>query len=331
MTETITVARLAEVSGLSIPTVSKVINHRKGVSRTSREAVERAIEQTGYVKRSRGARGGISIVDLLISGLDSQWAFALIQGASDEAQRLGLEIIVTANMGQVEAQEAWLQRVASRGTAGVISVVSQMTPETVDELRRQEVPVVLVDPIGSGEPNFSVISATNWAGGLSATEHLIGLGHRRIGIITGPVEEACTADRLDGYSAALRRAGISLDDDLIRHGDSLVDGGKLNGGILLDLPNPPTAIFSCSDEQAYGVYEAAAERRIKIPKHLSVVGFDDVNLCQWVSPQLTTVRQPLSEMGAVAVRRVANTADGAGRLELPTSLIVRESTAPARR
>lgn len=326
MTEPITVAKLAEIAGVSIPTVSKVLNRRKGVAEPTREAVEDAIRTTGYVRRPRGGRPGAGIVDLLIAGIDSQWAFALMQGVSAEAQRLGLEVIVTANAADADAQEAWLQRMVARGSDGVIVAVAEMPGQVSAELREREVPVVLIDPVGARAPALPTISATNWAGGLSATEHLLELGHRRIGIITGPEDEMCSLDRLDGYSAALRRAGIALDTALIRHGDSLVSGGKLHGGTLLDLEDPPTAVFSCSDEQAYGVYEAAAERGLKVPKHLSVVGFDDVNLCQWISPQLTTVRQPLAEMGAAAVRRVANPSD-MGRLELPTSLVIRKSTA----
>jgi LacI family transcriptional regulator len=163
---------------------------------------------------------------------------------------------------------------------------------------------------------------------------LIGLGHSRIGIITGPEWEACHLDRLDGYSAALRRAGLPLDPALVRHGNSLETGGQQWGALLLDLPDPPTAIFSCSDEQAYGVYKAARERGLKIPRDLSVMGFDDVSLCQWVTPQLTTVRQPLKDMGAAAVRTIANLANDQvqpTRYEMATQLVVRESTARPRK
>ncbi len=178
---------------------------------------------------------------------------------------------------------------------------------------------------------MATVAAADWAGGRDATEHLIELGHRRIGMITGPIDQACHQDRLDGYRSALRRAGIAYDETLVRYGDSLVDSGRVHGLDLLGGPNPPTAIMNGSDEQAYGVYKAARESGLPVPDDLSVVGFDDVELCQWVSPQLTTVHQPLAEMAREATRMVIDLArDGARaprRVELATSVVVRSSTA----
>jgi LacI family transcriptional regulator len=148
------------------------------------------------------------------------------------------------------------------------------------------------------------------------------------------LSEECHRDRLDGYRAALQRAGIETDAALVRHGDSLVEGGLRGGGELLQLPDPPTAIVSGSDEQAYGVYKASRVLGLRIPDDVSVVGFDDVELCQWVSPQLTTVRQPLAEMAREATRIVIELSRGGTRpnqrIELSTSVVVRESTAPPR-
>jgi LacI family transcriptional regulator len=194
------------------------------------------------------------------------------------------------------------------------------------------VPVVLVDQVGSSDQSLPTVAATDWAGGRDATEHLLRLGHRRIWFITGPVEQICHRDRLSVYRAALRRAGVDYDAGLVRHGDSLVSGGRIRGAELLGLPEPPTAVISGSDEQAYGVYQAARERGVRIPADLSVVGFDDVELCQWVSPPLTTVRQPLAEMAREATRMVIELSrDGSRvtpRVELATAVIERESTAP---
>jgi LacI family transcriptional regulator len=229
------------------------------------------------------------------------------------------------------AEAAWLDRMLGRGSDGVIAAVTDLGPTAREALAGRGLPLVLLDPVGASAGDTPTVSATNWAGGLAATEHLVGLGHTRIGIITGPKNESCSADRLDGYGAALRRAGLAIDLGLVRHGNSMIDGGRALGGKLLDLPLRPTAIFSCSDEQAYGVYQAAQDCGLRIPEDLSVVGFDDVNLCQWVSPQMTTVRQPLAEMGAVAVRQIAGRAGQGqplGCFELPTELIVRASTAP---
>ena len=175
------------------------------------------------------------------------------------------------------------------------------------------------------------VGATNWAGGLAATDHLLSLGHRRIGAITGPAGYLCSRARIDGYRSALDRLGAQFDPLLVRHGDFQHEGGFVRGGELLDLAEPPTAIFAGSDQQALGVYEAARQRGLRIPQDLSVVGFDDLPAARWVSPPLTTVRQPLADMGRVAAEMLGSLIDGVPlrgqRVELATELIVRESTA----
>jgi LacI family transcriptional regulator len=176
------------------------------------------------------------------------------------------------------------------------------------------------------------VGATNWAGGLAATEHLLSLGHRRIGAIAGPGDYLCSRARADGYRSALERAGIRFDPALVRNGDFRHEGGFLRGSELLDLPDPPSAIFAGSDQQAFGLYESARQRGLRVPQDLSVVGFDDLPVARWVSPPLTTVRQPLAEMGRAAAEMLGDLIDGrplrANRVELSTELIVRESAAP---
>ncbi|MDR1392389.1 MAG: LacI family DNA-binding transcriptional regulator [Bifidobacteriaceae bacterium] len=326
---TVTIAEVADLAGVSVATVSKVLNHRWGVAAATRETVERALMASGYAKSNRPI--ATNIIDLLISEMDSQWALTLIKGVNAEASRLDYDVIITAAIDTDAAEATWLQRLRKRGSDGVIFALRELGQSTRDALAGRGLPVVLVDPVGTAAGETPTVCATNWAGGLAATEHLISLGHSRIGIITGPDNEICSVDRMDGYVAALRRAGLAMDPELVRHGNFLLDGGIRFGGELLDLPDRPSAIFASSDEQAYGVYEAARARGLTIPDDLSVVGFDDVNLCRWVSPQMTTVHQPLEEMGSMAVRRVVSQAEGAktgGRLELPTELIIRASTAP---
>jgi LacI family transcriptional regulator len=181
------------------------------------------------------------------------------------------------------------------------------------------------------EPDLPSVGATNWGGGMAATDHLLGLGHRRIAAISGPADYLCSRARIDGYRSSLEREEIAFDPALVRHGDFHHEGGFVRGGELLALPNPPTAIFAGSDQQALGVYEAARQRGLRIPQDLSVIGFDDLPAARWVSPPLTTVRQPLAEMGRVAAEMLGDLIDGVSlrsqRVELSTELIVRESTA----
>ena len=271
----------------------------------------------------------------MIRSLETQWAAALLRGAESEAARLGVGLVVTTTHGRAVGTPDWLDHLVERGSDGVVLVVSRLLPAARDELARVKMPVVLVDPVGTGDQGFATVAATDWAGARDATEHLLALGHRRIGMVTGPIDEGCHQDRLDGYRTALHRAGVPYDEHLVRFGDSLVGGGWAHGLELLRSAEPPTAIISGSDEQAYGIYKAAREVGLRIPDDLSVVGFDDVELCEWVSPQLTTVRQPLIEMAREATRMVLDLgrdpSQPTRRVELATSVIVRESTAAPRR
>ncbi|HET9138689.1 substrate-binding domain-containing protein, partial [Actinophytocola sp.] len=176
------------------------------------------------------------------------------------------------------------------------------------------------------------VGATTWNGGLSATRHLLELGHRRIAVITGPEYALCSRARLDGYRAALDAAGVPVDPALIRQGEFEIEDGLRHTEELLRLPDPPTAIFALNDGMAIGVYHAASLAGLRIPDDLSVVGFDDYDLDQWLVPPLTTVRQPLQEMGAAAARMALDLSEDLAprgkRVELATELVVRGSTAP---
>lgn len=331
--KTVTMAEIAAAAGVSVPTVSKVLNGRKGVSERTRSQVERILSEHGYERRPRTGQSS-GLLDFVIRGLDTQWATALLRGAQGEAARLGLDLVVTTTHGNPVGTPDWLDHLVERGSDGIVMVISRLLPDARSELDRLHMPVVLVDPVGAGDQGLATVAATDWAGARDATDHLLGLGHRRIGMITGPIDQGCHQDRLDGYRSALQRAGVAYDEALVRYGDSLVGGGRTHGRDLLDRADRPSAIISGSDEQAYGVYLAARELGLSIPADLSVVGFDDVELCQWVSPQLTTVHQPLADMARVATRMVVDLGQDGGatpsRVELATTVVVRESTAAPR-
>ena len=176
------------------------------------------------------------------------------------------------------------------------------------------------------------ISANNWAGGLSATQHLVALGHRRIAHVAGRPTLWCSRARLDGYRAELQTAGLPAHPELVVEGDFNFESGFRAGRRLLDLADPPTAIFAASDEMALGVTEALRRARLSVPEDVSVIGFDDLPLVRWSSPPLTTVSQPLVAMGRLAVHTVIRLVEGeqleSKRVELATTLVVRDSTAP---
>ena len=177
------------------------------------------------------------------------------------------------------------------------------------------------------------ISAAHFSGARAVTRHLIELGHRRIGVITGPPDWRTRDDRVGGHLAALAEAGVLGDQELMRYGEPATKTGVAAGGELLDLRPRPTAVVCFNDKVAVGVMEAAAARGLRVPEDLSVTGFDDIDVSRATTPRLTTVRQPLQEMGRTAVTMLMRQLDGhaheALSMELETRLVVRESTGPA--
>jgi DNA-binding LacI/PurR family transcriptional regulator len=328
----VTIADIAAECGVSVATVSKVLNGRRDVALTTRERVENSLVSRGYRRRTSGTGEAPPIIDIVFDSFDSAWAVEIVRGAIGAAQYEGLTVALTS-LAEGNERGVWFDHITARGTRGIILLLSQLTASQRGELRARRLPFVVIDPRGEPGPHVSYVGATNWSGGLAATRHLLDLGHKRIGIISGPADLLCSRARHDGYRAALDTAGIGFDESLVTWGDFLVDGGYARALQLLSLPAPPTAIFAGSDLQALGVLKAARELELHVPDDLSVVGFDDLPLACWSSPPLTTVRQPLSDMAAAAVEIVLETDPAGGadrRVELATDLVVRESTGAPR-
>ncbi|MFY1694098.1 MULTISPECIES: LacI family DNA-binding transcriptional regulator [unclassified Solwaraspora] len=328
----ITITAIAQEAGVSVPTVSRVLNGRNDVAPQTRERVEELLRRHGYRRRATRSRAGASLIDLVFNDLDSPWAVEIIRGVEDVAHAAGVGTVVSAIHRRSTSTRQWLQNLRTRATDGVILVTSELAPPLHTELRRLNVPMVLVDPAGVPSLDIPTIGATNWAGGLRATEHLISLGHRRIGFVAGPPRLLCSRARLDGYRAALEAADIPLRPEYIMPGDFYHESGFEGAAALLELDERPTAIFASSDQMALGAYEALRLRGLRVPDDVSVVGFDDLPEVRWSSPPLTTVRQPLAEMGLLAARTVLRLAQGESldtpRVELATELVVRDSCAP---
>jgi LacI family transcriptional regulator len=326
----VTITAIAREAGVSVPTVSRVLNGRSDVAPRTRERVEELLREHGYRRRANRNRVAANLMDLVFNDIDSPWAVEIIRGVEDVAHSTGVGVVVSAIHRRPASTRQWLQNLRARATDGVIFVTSDLTPPMHAELRRLNIPMVVVDPAGVPAIDVPTIGATNWAGGLTATEHLLSLGHRRVGFIAGPKRLLCSRARLDGYGAGLAAAGIDLDPALIRQGDFYHESGFAGAQAMLDLAEPPTAIFAASDQMALGVYEAVRQRGLRVPDDVSVVGFDDLPESRWTSPPLTTVRQPLAEMGLMAARTVLRLAQGeqieTPRIELATELVVRDST-----
>jgi LacI family transcriptional regulator len=328
-----TLATIAAEAGVSLPTVSKVVNGRPDVAPATRARVERLLDEHHYSRGGTRRHRRSGLIDLVFAGLDSPWAVEILRGVEEWGAVHETGVAVSSARHGDARPTSWTSALASHDTDGVILILvtSELTGSQLGQMRDAGIPLVVVDPVNPPPPDVASVGATNWAGGLAATEHLLSLGHTRIAAIAGPGDYLCSRARIDGYRSALERVGVRYDPALVKHGDFTHEGGFVRGRELLRLASPPTAIFAGSDQQAFGVYEAARQRGLRIPQDLSVVGFDDLPVARWVSPPLTTVRQPLAEMGRTAAQMLGELIDGAtlrsGRVELSTELIVRESTA----
>jgi DNA-binding LacI/PurR family transcriptional regulator len=325
----VTIAYIAETAGVSVPTVSKVINGRSGVSSDTRARIENLINQHGYRKPAEANRS--TVVELVFRELESMWAVEIIRGVERAARQHGTSLMVS-NFGLHDsiAPSSWDDTVGRRPHC-VLSV-AQLSAAEREELTAKGIPFVVFDPTGDLPDDVPFVGATNWSGGRAATRHLIELGHRRIAMISGPDPILFCRARQDGYRAAMAAAGLPAPPELLAHADLSREDGYTAAAELLARPDRPTAIFASNDLQALGVYQAAREAGLSIPRDLSVVGFDDLPVVAWVDPPLTTVHQPLTEMALAATELAmalgrGETAPQVG-LEIATTLTVRNSTAP---
>jgi DNA-binding LacI/PurR family transcriptional regulator len=332
-----TLTGIAAEAGVSVSTVSKVLNGRTDVAPATRERIGRLLRRHGY---QPGSRPGFGVVDLLLggggcpppTGVHSPWAEELIHGAVEAAAQAGHSVIVTP-VGSPGELDRWLKLATVRGTLGALSVLHLPRGAELRRLTAARIPVVVIDPAEEPGDGVRSVGTTNWQGGLTATRHLIELGHRRIAAIGGPAGLWSSQARVDGYRAAMLEAGLPVDERLVRRDTFSVPGGREQATHLLDLADRPTGIVAGNDAQAFGVLQALSASRLRAPDDVSVVGFDDVTVASWAAPALTTIRQPLAAMAATAFRMLrasdaATAASAHHHVELATSLVVRDSTAP---
>jgi LacI family transcriptional regulator len=261
--------------------------------------------------------------------------FALcLSGASEALYEQDMRAIVCPTLHQYEREVTLLDRLMHGTTDGAIIQLPEESSAELKALLDQGYPVVVLDPRLPLDEDIPCVSAAHSAGAVAATRHLLSLGHRRIGAVTGPTGWVATEERRNGYHAALAAAGVLPDAKLEVESNWQIQSGCEAASKLLDLDSPPTAIFAFNDNTAIGTLQAARARGLRVPEDLSVVGFDDMEEATLVTPALTTVRQPLAEMGRMAVSLLLRLLDKQRvetlRVELATRLVVRDSTAPPR-
>lgn len=336
-----TISDVARAAHVSIATVSKVVNDRPGVGASTRERVTEAIASLGYVsitERHDSLRMmGEPTIELVVERGDvaNPYLSTFLGGAMEVAADLGAALLLRPSDGIVDLPRSrWAQTLARAGRIGVIEVTSAYSAERENALRAVGLPMVLVDPIDEPRPSTPSIGATNWAGAYDATKYLLSLGHRRVQYIGGPPRASCDVVRAHGWSAAMAEAGIRVDMSAIPLHSYTFEHGLAAATALLTSDNPPTAIFAGSDISAMGVLEAARRLGFLVPSQLSVVGFDDTYLAHTSTPPLTTVHQPIADIGRNAVSSIMRLASGdllpTKRIEIATNLVVRDSTAAPR-
>lgn len=331
----VTLNMIASEAGVSVSTVSKVLNNRSDVSTDTKERVEGVMDHLGYQRRPTRRRG--AVIDLVLNELDSLWSVEIIRGVDEVLHEAGASMVLSPVHGRSTDTREWIDQLAARRSNGAILVVSELTPQQRRRLTALDVPFVLLDPVGNVDALVPTVGATNWAGAVSATEHLVALGHTRIAHLAGPRQVLCSRARADGFRATMEQAGLPVPSGWVSHGEFNDTSGKAETARLLDAveasgQEPPTAVFAASDLQALGAFELLRDRGYSIPDDMSIVGFDDLPAARWTHPPLTTVRQPLLDMASMAANALLRIIDGEQadhlRLELATQLTVRGSTAP---
>lgn len=326
-----TLAMLAAEAGVSLSTISKVLNGHADVAPDTRQRVEGLLDARAYRRRGTAAKGS-TLLELVFSDLANPWGSEIMAGVQEVAHEAGMSVVLSPSSARHQPGPGWLPGVLARKPAGVLLVTTDPTPQLRERLTSRSIPIAVIDPAGEPPAGVAAVGSTNWAGGLAATRHLIELGHTRIAAVSGVPHLLCSWARLDGFRSAMGSAGLPVREDWLHMGDFRVTGGRAAAEQLFASADRPTAVFAGNDVQALGVIEVAREHGLHVPRDVSVVGYDDTQIAVWLRPRLTTVHQPIRRMAAEAARIVLRLAAGEPveqqRLELATHLVIRDSTAP---
>jgi len=339
------VARLAEVS---VSTVSNLLNGRDERMRPStKERILAAIEQLGYTPNQAARQlktGQTSILGLIVPSVANPFYGVFAREVEKAALALGYQVLLGNSERDPDRERTYAEELWSYGVRGIIFGSSLVAFSHLDDLIQRGLRVMAFDRPGQAADQAPIdsIGVDNVQATRLATKHLLALGHRRIGFLSGPIRTVSRMDRLAGYRSALEEAGIAYDPQLVWQGaepDNFGDADAMELGRqgthdLLCLSDRPTALFAVNDMYAFGAYAGARDLGQRISQDLSVVGFDDIMLSQVVEPPLTTVRQPVAEIAHLAVQRLVARLQGdsdgeSGHVTLPPRLIVRGSTGTA--
>jgi len=332
----VTIRDVANKAGVSVTTVSRVLNGKDDISEETTNKVLAVVQDLGYAS-SLAARGMRShrtnLIGLILHDVASLYSQEIMRGVNRAIAKIDKDLIVYTSGGLNRENVAQHERYYVALLNGSITDGAIVVTPTATQFTTHA-PLVIIDP-NTGTPDYPAIIATNEEGALAAMKYLTGLGHRRIGHIAGSMELISANQRLQGFKDGLAAAGIPLDEDLIEYGDYTTETAVACVHKLLSLPDRPTAIFAANDMSAIGVYQAARELGLQIPGDLSVIGFDNLREAASLNPPLTTIDQAIEQMGTIATEMLVKLVEGEslpinptdeGHLhKIPTQLVIRGS------
>jgi LacI family transcriptional regulator len=300
---TVTIKDVAREAGVSIATVSRILNGSGVVSEKLMEKVQSAVEATGYqpnaVARALKIKESKSI-GLIIPDIENPFFPALVRGVEDTARKYDYSVILCNSDGYAAEEKRYIRFLHSKQVDGIVFTGGIDSDENLSLLSDLAIPVVTLDR-QSKLVKVSSVGADNYYGATLAVEHLIQQGARKIAFLGGAARLSVAAERFQGYQDVLKKQGISLSDDLILHGEFTFDSGYQNTMRLLKQQKEFDAVFAANDLIAFGVIECLAEQGIQVPQEVIVAGYDDIRMAGWYKPSLTTVRQPVYKMGQKTV------------------------------
>lgn len=330
------IAQVARRARVSTATVSRVLNGFPGVRPATVARVQRAVAETNYVPNpnARSLRAGRTrLFGLIVSDVKNPFFPELIDAFESLASDHGIEVIFTHTNYDPQRLQRCIRRMIERSVDAIAVMTSEVDEAALEQATRAGVPVVLMNQgkLAAAFPNVAVEYATGFR---EALDHLLALGHRDIGFISGPAGIHSAQGRLNAFKVALRNHGLTVRNEWIATGDLRVEGGRAAMEQLLSRRIRPTAVLASNDLMAVGALQAAQNARIEVPGDLSLIGFDDLPIAAMVHPPLTTIRHPRREVATAAFDLLWNVQQGKGRSPLPTlhpHLVIRGSTAPPRK
>ncbi|SHN14822.1 LacI family DNA-binding transcriptional regulator [Cryptosporangium aurantiacum] len=332
--EPATMEDLARMAGVSVATVSRALSGKPGVSASTRSAIARLAREHRFTSNQSAralSTGQTGRVTVTLPRIEAEYFARILAGAAQVIHDAGLSLVLETTQHERDRQSDAIQGFVTSGVDGALILLPAESNQEISALYDSGFKFVIIDPIDQVTAPMPWVTSTHAMGARHAVEHLLGLGHRRIAMITGEPHFFSTKERLHGAREALERAGVGLDPDLVRVSGYTESAAAYDVAVdLLRHPDPPTAIFAFNDRLAFTTLQAAHALKIPVPDALSIVGFDDMEAAKLISPGLTTVRQPLAAMGSTAATMLIQLLNGQTPLgmhiQLATELVVRRST-----